>query len=68
VLVTGIRGTAGSLEGYLQLLPQLVKGFAKDLHTPTAARFALLFNAVSVSHQETQEWRVDEVCCSCILK
>lgn len=67
VLVTGIRGTAGSLEGFLQLLPQLVKGFAKDLHIPTAARFGLLFNAVSVTQQETQEWRVDEVRCSWVL-
>jgi hypothetical protein len=52
------------LDGFLQLLPQLLKGFAKDLHTTTAARFALLFNAVSISQQETQEWRADEVRCS----
>jgi hypothetical protein len=60
VLVTGFRATAGSLEGGLQL-PQLIKGFARDLHTPTTARFALLFNAVAVPQQDQQEWRVDQV-------
>lgn len=62
VLVTGVRATAGSLDGGLQL-PQLVKGHARDLHTPTAARFDLLFNAVAVPQREMQEWRVDQVGC-----
>jgi hypothetical protein len=59
VVVTGIKATAVSTPQ--PGLQQLVKGFAKDLHVPTAARFQLLFSAAAVPQQGVEERRVDKV-------
>lgn len=42
-------------------MPQLLKGHAADLQTPTAARFSLLFDVVSVPWQGMQELCADKV-------
>lgn len=59
VVVTGIKATAVSTPQ--PGLQQLVKGFAKDLQVPTAARFQLLFSAAAVPRHGVEERRVDKV-------
>lgn len=61
VLVSSIRVSSASTDASLQFMPQLLKGHAADLQTPTAARFSLLFDVVSVPWQGMQELCADKV-------
>jgi len=63
VVVTGV--TASSHHE----LPQLFKGYAKNLLVPSAAGFAPLFSTVeAVPEDYGEEYAVDQVCAVCLIE